>query len=125
MVLFVQLLSVVIPRKSQYFRALLSVFSAHLIGAYRDISVATRVVLPHKASHERGKLLPVLVRAGIGYLVADAPPDQARVIAVAAHPRRYITLPPFFRETNVVKLGLGVLPNVCELRQNQKSHFIA
>ena len=65
------------------------------------------------------------IRPLLQHLVADAPHDDARMIAVALHQVREVALVPFIKESGVVAIGFLASPHVETLVHDEDSHRIA
>ena len=65
------------------------------------------------------------IRPLLQHLVADAPHDNARMIAVALHQVREVALVPFIKESGVVAIRFLASPHVETLVHDQDSHRIA
>ena len=64
------------------------------------------------------------IRPLFEHLVADAPHDDARMIPVALHQIREITLMPFIEETGIIAIRLLAAPHVKALIHHHDSHGI-
>ena len=64
------------------------------------------------------------IRMGIRNLVANAPHDNGRMIAVPADPAAYILLHPFLEKSGIIIRILCHLPHIERFGYDQKSHLI-
>ena len=64
------------------------------------------------------------IRPLFEHLVADAPHDDARMIPVALHQIREITLMPFIEEAGIIAIRLLAAPHVKALVHHHDSHGI-
>ncbi|MNE80133.1 hypothetical protein D3C80_1766760 [compost metagenome] len=56
--------------------------------------------------------------------IPDAPHEQARMIPVAQHPAFHVNIRPILEKSCVIVSGLGTLPHVERLRDDEKSHLV-
>ena len=109
----VEALAVIIARDLDDIGTALCIFPRHVVGTERWDAVARRVVRGDLGQQHPHCVRALGTRVGVVDLVADAPEQQAWMVAVAADPGSNILFLPLVKEAAVV---VGFLP----LRQQPK-----
>ena len=120
----VEALAVIIARDLDDIGTVLCIFPRHVVGAERWDAVARRVVRGDLGQQHPHCVRALGTRVGVVDLVADAPEQQAWVVAVAADPGSNILFLPLVKEAAVVVRVLAAAPAVEALDIHQNAHLI-
>ena len=115
---------VVIARHFHDIRTFLGIFPGHVIGTDRHRCHLPVIPLSDYCKEATGDLLSMGIRMGIRNLVANAPHDNGRMIAVSADPAAYILLHPLLEKSGIIIRILCHLPHIERFGYDQKSHLI-
>ena len=124
MVLIVEPLEIVVPGSLQKCRAALSALPGDIVRADGDKGVVTVIVQAHFIPQfPRDNEPPFRVR--VVDLVADAPENDRRAVAIPADPRGDIRLPVITEEGRVVVVCLVEFPHVKCFRIHKNTELVA